>query len=56
MLIVNEKFGAAFMIDHLKYQIDYYRDNGLRPEYAEGVPFPAGWDSTPNSNIPINSR
>jgi hypothetical protein len=41
MLIANERFGTDFMRDHLQYQIEYYRSNGLRPEYADGIPFPA---------------
>jgi hypothetical protein len=41
MLLVNERFESDFLMDHLQYQIQYYRSNGLRPEYAKGIPFPA---------------
>lgn len=40
MLVVNERAGADFMMEHLQYQIDFFRSNGLRPEYAHGFPFP----------------
>jgi hypothetical protein len=44
MLKLNELSGTQFMWEHLAYQVNYYRENGLRPEYADGVPFPAGWE------------
>jgi len=49
LLLMNEKLGTDFMMEHLQYQIDYYRENGLRPEYVQGLPVPASWNEPPQS-------
>ena len=34
---VYEEFGEDFMQDHLKYELDKYLKEGLRPEYQKGI-------------------
>ena len=36
---VYEEFGQDFMQDHLKYELDKYLKEGLRPEYKKGISF-----------------
>jgi hypothetical protein len=36
---VYEEFGENFMQDHLKYELDKYLKEGLRPEYKKGISF-----------------
>lgn len=34
---VYEEFGENFMKEHLEYELDKYKNEGLRPEYQKGI-------------------
>lgn len=36
-LQVNEKMGVAFMDEHLAYELDKYRQEGLRSDYRQDI-------------------